>query len=334
MLLHIIHRFASNLLFTFKLINIGRHKHGMDSHEYILLKEIIRGIPELVIVVSENGEYLEIGGISVHNPEDIVGRSLAELFPSHITALFETALSDAFSAPNSDVKTIEYQLSPSADLKIPLTNNETRTFQLKINPLSTLWQKQRIAVCICRDITESRRHEQKLLSMSEQDPLTGIYNRKKLFERLEVAFQEYRRYATPASFMLLDLDNFKTINDGYGHQAGDKAICHFVNILECELRAVDTFARLGGDEFGFLMPQVTYESALKLAERIKFKINQHPFIYQGSTIPISVSIGISQFNRDDHEIQDLICRADQAMYQSKHQGKNSISIYQTCKNTA
>lgn len=298
----------------------------MDSHKFNLLKEIVRGIPELTLVVSESGEYLEIGGISEHNPDDVVGRSLTELFPDKIASLFESALHKTFTSPNREVNTLEYQLFPSSDLKIAFPYEEARTFQLKINPLPTKYKGERIAVCICTDITELRNYEQSLLKMAEHDPLTQVYNRNKLYEQLESSFKEHSRYKTPVSFILLDIDDLKSINDVYGHLAGDKAICHFAKLCSKAHRATDTFARLGGDEFGLVMPNINQYEAAKFAERIRKLLAKQPYFYDDQLIPVSASIGISEMTAFDQDVEKVILRADQAMYISKKTGKNRVIL--------
>lgn len=299
----------------------------MTHYENNLLREIINGIPELVLVVSEKGKYLEIGGVSEHNPNDVIDKSLYELFPERVANLFKNALHDAFTSVNQEMKEIEYQLSPSPDLKIAFPYNETRSFQLKINPLSIKYKNDRIAVCICRDITELRNYEKKLMTLAERDPLTDVYNRNKLYEHLEISFKELSLCNTTICFMLLDIDDLKIINDTHGHLAGDKAICHFANVCKQALRANDIFARLGGDEFGLIMKATSRLEAGHIALKIRTLITEKTFSYEGNHIDISASIGISEISPYDKNAEKVILKADQAMYQSKNKGKNKISVY-------
>ncbi|WED22958.1 GGDEF domain-containing protein [Vibrio sp. JC009] len=299
----------------------------MEKQELRLLRDVIRGIPELVLVVTENGEYLEIAGVSGHNPENIVGHSVRELFPETVSSQFIDALQEAFSDPEAAIKTIEYRLEPSPDLKIELPGNRPRTFELKINPLTTIHKGARIAVCICRDLTETRDNEKQLLDLSQRDYLTGIYNRIKVIEQLTQSYNEFFRYETSACFLLIDIDNFKTVNDRYGHLAGDAAICHFTQLCQHEHRAVDTFGRLGGDEFGLVLPNISVEEASSFAARIKNLVQDNVCIYKDIPIPFSISVGISDIQKNDTGIEAVINRADQAMYHSKYQGRNQITVH-------
>lgn len=297
----------------------------MENNELTLLRNIVQGIPELVIVVSEHGMYLEIAGISEHDPEEVVGKSLTELFPQSVANQFTDALNTAFSLPSEQVSSIEYTLYPSDDLKIKLTNDIPRTFELKINPLSTTYNGARLAVCICRDVTQYREYEQQLIELSEKDHMTGIFNRTKLLERLEISFHQFRRYQTPSCFILFDIDEFKEINDKYGHLVGDKAICHVVSICSNEHRLSDTFARLGGDEFAMLLPNIGLDEAAVLVERLTKAIRKTPFVYNESIIPITISIGISEIDENDAGIEDVMHRADEDMYCNKFGKKKPLA---------
>jgi diguanylate cyclase (GGDEF)-like protein len=296
----------------------------MDEHQNLtLLKEIINSIPELVMAVSEGGKYLELGGVSEHDPLQVVGKYLSDLFPAETAELFERTLATAFAEEGKKVTVIEYTLTPSPDLKIPLLDNIPRTFELKVTPLNSRIDGERVAICICRDITELRNNEKSLIELSELDPLTGVYNRRKLYERLEVSFQEYLRYATQASFLLFDLNDFKHINDKYGHLVGDQVICHFAQLCSTQHRVVDTFARLGGDEFGLIMPNVNQDEAACFAKRSRELLKMEVQISDELSIKMSVSFGISTFNPEDTSIDAIIGRADRNMYRAKFQTKST-----------
>ena len=297
-----------------------------SSSELQLLREIILGIPELLIVVSESGRYIDIGGISEHDPNEVVGKTIADLFPANIVSQFTFALADAFSNKESKVKTIEYKLTPSQDLKINLPENNERWFQLRINPLSIRYKEERIAVCICRDITDKKHYENNLIALSEKDFLAGIFNRSKLFERLEGSLEEYQRYGKPFSLMLFDIDDFKLINDRYGHLAGDEVIRMISNLCSHQHRKVDTFARIGGDEFAIVLPNIELAQAHEFAQRITELVDQMELVYDGKKVPVSISVGICCAESTDRDIESVFCRADQAMYRAKQQGKNRVGV--------
>jgi diguanylate cyclase (GGDEF)-like protein len=175
-----------------------------------------------------------------------------------------------------------------------------------------------------RDITERKRAEAALRDLAWRDPLTGIMNRGHFFERAAEELQRARRYHHPLAMLMLDLDHFKGINDQYGHAAGDK-------VLEtvCErwcrlLRSVDMFGRIGGEEFAILMPDTELEAAGVVAERLRAAVADRTIAADGREIRCSVSAGVSPVHVDDASIEDVLRRADDALYRAKDAGRNRI----------
>ena len=290
----------------------------MDSLDYEILISFIRGIPELVFIVSESGHFIHVAGVSEHDSSKFVGRHLDNFFPRDTCHTFTAALSSAFANLEKPVMKIEYTLHSSPELHISLKNNKSRTFELKINPLNVNYNGEKLAACLCRDITDQCECEKKLKELSERDHLTGLYNRNKLFEKLSYSLNELHRYGHPCSVLLLDLDGFKEINDTFGHLAGDHALQYFSKICKIEARKLDIFCRYGGDEFCFIMQNISKKEASHFAARLNKVINEKPFNYQSHNIPLSVSIGISEMEIEDTDTESVLNRADQDMYQKKH----------------
>ena len=172
-----------------------------------------------------------------------------------------------------------------------------------------------------------------LIGKSLYDVLTGISNRRKLLEKLDEKFQEFQRYQQPTCFLLLDIDQFKSINDQFGHQAGDAAIKHVTQLCLSQLRNVDLIGRLGGDEFGIILPNTSIDEATACSERLRAAICTTPFHTGKHDIFITISIGLSEFQSVDSVFDEIISRADSAMYQSKQQGKNTSRIYNPSTDT-
>lgn len=170
--------------------------------------------------------------------------------------------------------------------------------------------------------------EQVRQQMTEQhhkathDTLTGLPNRHAYDERIEAEYQRYKRYQNPLSLMISDVDFFKKINDGYGHLAGDKMLQMIARMLQKSIRDVDFIARIGGEEFTIVLPETDGEQALILAEKIREKVAQTPFHYKEKRIPVTMSFGISCFAADD-SINEVLERADQALYKAKEAGRNN-----------
>ncbi len=159
------------------------------------------------------------------------------------------------------------------------------------------------------------------------DDTTGIYNKKYLKIRLKKEFARARRHGLPLSAIFIDLDDFKSINDTYGHIMGDWLLKEVASVLEGLCRSEDMLVRFGGEEFVVLMSDTSGPEAVVLAERIRKKVEGHRFLREDIEISVSVSIGVSALNNGDFEYvndpEELICMADRAMYAVKQNGKNN-----------
>jgi diguanylate cyclase (GGDEF)-like protein len=161
--------------------------------------------------------------------------------------------------------------------------------------------------------------------MSIEDALTKLYNRRYFQDRLKEEFSRRERNDAPLSLIFFDLDNFKRINDTYGHAQGDKVLIHIGGLLKTAARGNDLPARIGGDEFAMILPDTTAEGAFKLASRLCLLIKESK-IENLDSGTISASMGISTCTKQNIEsFDDLVTLADKAMYQSKSQGKGQVS---------
>lgn len=153
------------------------------------------------------------------------------------------------------------------------------------------------------------------------DPLTKVTNRKGLIDDLNMILQSGESEDLPVVLLMIDADDFKTINDQYGHVAGDKVLYFFAQSIKSILRQGDKVYRFGGEEFSVVLNQCDKEQALKVADKIRSKIEQSHLIYGGKSIKITVSIGATvHHNHDSYD--DFVTRADEALYRAKHEGKN------------
>lgn len=154
------------------------------------------------------------------------------------------------------------------------------------------------------------------------DELTGVYNRKFLYYWVENEIKRANRFATKFSMILLDIDDFREINNSFGHLEGDKILIEFAKYLAAKVREVDNLVRYGGDEFIILMPNTNTKGVLELAQRILAGLNAMKILNH----PILCSIGFAVFPNDGSTIETLINQADNLMYQAKKQGKNRIGL--------
>jgi diguanylate cyclase len=174
---------------------------------------------------------------------------------------------------------------------------------------------------IVQDVTELATYEQKLVEMNTKDALTGIYNRRFLESRLKEECERQRRYAHPLSLLMIDIDFFKKVNDTYGHQAGDLILQSVAAKAASVIRKTDFIARYGGEEFCCLLPETTADAAETVAEHIRIHIEELENHFGNNTIKVTISLGISSFIAEDSP-ETLLKRADDALYQAKHSGRN------------
>ena len=169
--------------------------------------------------------------------------------------------------------------------------------------------------------------EKELQSQANEDFLTGAKTRRAFQAQANQEYNRSRRSGVPLTAVALDIDHFKTINDTYGHQVGDAALRHFSMLCANSIRDIDLFGRLGGEEFTILLPDTEETGAWQVAERIRVAVLESTLkLSNQESIQFTVSIGVATLQGADRGISDLLQRADQALYDSKRNGRNHITL--------
>jgi diguanylate cyclase len=158
-----------------------------------------------------------------------------------------------------------------------------------------------------------------------EDALTGSLNRRGLDEALSREAARAQRYGNEFCVSVIDLDNFKNLNDTHGHQAGDEALVHLVKVVKGLLRPTDDIGRFGGEEFVILLPETTLEAGRMAIERLQRELTKQFFLANNEKLLITFSAGVAQLRPGESEA-DLVKRADQAMYRAKQSGKNQVFV--------
>lgn len=171
-----------------------------------------------------------------------------------------------------------------------------------------------------------REANERLRTLSETDPLTGIYNRRHFLDTVRSQLTLAQRHCFPTSVLLIDFDNFKAINDAHGHLAGDRVLVAASGIIRGVLRDSDTLARFGGEEFIGLLPHTAREGAQMVAERIMAAIRDHDFQHDGQSIPVTVSIGGVTCETSESSLERMTSLADSLMYEAKQAGRDRYRI--------
>lgn len=162
--------------------------------------------------------------------------------------------------------------------------------------------------------------------LSITDPLTHLFNRRYFLSHFEQQFEQFSRYGAAASLLFLDIDNFKLINDTFGHNAADMVLAQLAELITRSVRKVDVVARVGGEELAVLLPQTPACNAAILAERLRVAVDARAFGTDSQPIHVTVSIGVAEFTASTRSAAALIDRADQAMYEAKRRGKNCVVV--------
>ncbi len=177
----------------------------------------------------------------------------------------------------------------------------------------------------CIHAVERKRLNQKIQSLSVRDPLTELYNRREFDRQLAQQISLCQRHDTIFSLCVIDVDDFKSVNDNYGHQAGDAALRHLSETLVSCIRDTDVACRIGGDEFTLLLLQTSAADSMHCARRIQDRLNSETFEYEGQQLSLSVSIGIAEY-KPPMKAEELYALADKALYESKEAGRDCIHI--------
>lgn len=168
------------------------------------------------------------------------------------------------------------------------------------------------------------RAEQRLRQLALTDPLTGLANRARLVEVFDSERARSRRYGSPLTLLMLDIDHFKAVNDRFGHEAGDAALCRVAAHLVERLRANDLACRLGGEEFCVLLAVTDIDNARVIAETLRTRVEAVPCGSKTQPIAITVSIGMSELGRDGDALDSLLAAADRRLYEAKMGGRNRV----------
>lgn len=228
-------------------------------------------------------------------------------------------ITKALAAPSTEEHELEYRIHrPDGSMRwlceraFPVKNQAGKVYRIG---------------AIVEDITDRKMAEQRILRMAHQDALTGLPNRNLLHGRLECTISRAKRFGRKFGVGVLNLDNFKTINDSYGHEMGDAVLKVVATRLLSSVRAVDTVARVGGDEFILVIEEVNDQSDLKrLAERILAMVTR-PIHVEGNVCEVGISLGFSVYPDDGENVDVLIRSADTAMYEVKKRGRNGYRFF-------
>jgi diguanylate cyclase (GGDEF)-like protein len=184
-----------------------------------------------------------------------------------------------------------------------------------------------ILVIFAYVVRQWRDREERLRELSNTDYLTNLHNRRSFMETAEIEFSRARRFGSSLAIVMIDVDHFKRVNDGYGHGIGDEILKLVGKILAQEVRRHDVAARYGGEEFCFLLAETDEEQARVMAERCRERIEASQLMVRGSAVRVTASVGIAAYpHQGITRVEQLIDLADGALYRAKRDGRNRVAI--------
>lgn len=286
------------------------------------LAQVIDTVPAMISATDSEGRVLFINAFQAAlagiGPTEAVGLDMQQVFGGDYAARHKML----------DRKVIRTQAAlPSFEEEIFDFNGTKRVFLTTKTPLRDRFSAVEAVLTSSLDITDRKRGEDHLFYMAHHDVLTGLPNRALLSDRVRREIARTRRGDHPFALHLIDLDGFKDINDGLGHQFGDQFLVAVAARLRSLVRETDTIARLGGDEFAVLQTRVARnEDAADMATRIIEAIST-PWMHAGERVTASASIGIAMHPTDGTDAQELLRNSDRAMYRAKHDGGKLFRFY-------
>lgn len=248
---------------------------------------------------------------------EIIGKRIWDIFPPEEAEKRFAVVKWVFE--NGEVRII--------DVRVPRPDGD-RYYVTTVKPICNDSGDVVSVICISKDITDRKIMEEKLALMAQYDSLTGLPNRALFSDRLQHAISEAVRNRTRLAVLFIDLDHLKTVNDTRGHSVGDLLLQSAAHRLQSSVRKSDTVARMGGDEFVVVLPGIENEQyALALAEKLRLSLSQ-PFDLDGFLCnDVTASIGVAIYPEHGLNEIDLARNADDAMYEAKANGRNSVKLF-------
>lgn len=210
------------------------------------------------------------------------------------------------------------------EIEVITADGGKETFIVSAQPLLGLTAETIGVVANYKKITERKLIEEDLRRMATTDPLTGAFNRREFMQRAQEEIDRSRRYHTPLTLLMIDIDHFKAVNDTYGHDAGDDVLRGMVNASQSQLRGSDLFYRLGGEEFAAILTHTSPEHGRQAAERLRKDLKRLIVTTASGQVGFTVSIGVASLVEADLSLEQIMKKADNALYAAKAQGRNRV----------
>lgn len=296
----------------------GRHA---AEREAIVAESVFRHTTEGIIVTDADGVIIRVNpaleAITGYRAPELVGRNPRLLKSARHNRDFYRAMWETLESTGVWVGEIWNRRKDGEEYPQLLSIRAVRSEQGDVDSY----------VAVCHDISERKESEERLHHLATHDSLTGLPNRTYLNDLLQQTLRHAQRYESITAVLFLDLDNFKDVNDSYGHETGDQLLKWIARRLEFQLRSEDIVVRFGGDEFVIVLPQIDDSEYASVVARRILAAAREPYLIEHQKIRPSVSIGIAIYPEAGRDAADLLRDADAAMYAAKRQGRNTYRFH-------
>ncbi len=293
-----------NKLYAAVQYDITREKELQDEREIFFDVSV-----DLFCIIEPDGRLRQTNGAW----KDILGWKQDDLAGKPIIGFIHEDDRENFTAVNKQICR-SGEIAP-LDVRVQAANGSFRWVSWRIY----FHGGKELFYASGRDIQKRVEMEEEIRKISVTDALTGLYNRLKFNEDLERELARAKRYGTPCSLILFDIDHFKSINDTYGHGTGDEVLKRLAAVVGGLLRETDIFCRWGGEEFVIVCPNTGSDDVFALAERVRVAVEEYQF---GKVEKVTISLGVSAYLPESDNEETLVKRADTALYEAKNLGRN------------
>ena len=292
------------------LLDRGILQHGLLNRIPVARDRVVENLKDPVVVVTHDGVIADVNQSAIAawgGDETLLDRPVSDLV-EHLP--------------------LDHLLNVKENSEVTIAE---RSFEISSTSLDSANPKAEVAL-VFRDVTERQRQERKLREMKDElermahtDALTNLFNRRYFMQRLGEEFERVKRHNSTLSVLIFDLDHFKRINDGYGHDIGDAVLVAVSNVANQVKRITDVACRLGGEEFALLLPETDKEGAIQLAHRLRHGIADFPYPELiKRPLKVTASVGVATVTQKSPQPEDILKIADRALYDAKNGGRNMV----------